>query len=206
MIHVQFKIKERFDYVKKYIFAGIREAAPRAQIDFILGNHDLYVIRALADQSPAIRVILSDVMGLSLKDVFGLDEFEINLIAKLDLAAFSNADVNKELKQNYEVYYESFVAHHYEDLNFGLSGTNGHTHRPKQTTFRNYPMGRLIWTSTGSMRKTDADYIIGFTQWLNSFLVAYIDTQTKQVIHNHVIIQDGFAVFEGKVYERLDEE
>lgn len=198
----RFIVKDRFDFVKKEIFGAIRKASPKSQCDFILGNHDLYVLRALADRSPAIRCILADVMGLSLKDLFGLDDYGINLVAKLDLAAFTTAELDKELKQNYQVYFDAFVAHHYEDLSFGLSGTNGHTHRPQQICFRNYPMGRLIWTNTGAMRVNDADYITGFSQWLNSFLVAYVDTETKQVIHNHVIIQDDFAIFEGKLYSR----
>lgn len=198
----QFRIKERFDFVKHKIFSQIRKAAPKAQCDFILGNHDYYVLRTIAEKTPAMRIILSDVMGIYLKDIFGLDEYGINLVAKLDLAAFTETDANEEMKQNYQVYYDAFVAHHYEDFSFGLSGTNGHTHRPKQTSFRNYPMGRLLWTNTGAMRQTDADYVTGLSHWLNSFLIAHIDTHTKQVTHDHVIIQDGFCVVNGKLYVR----
>lgn len=195
-------IKERFDFVKREIFAPLRKACPKAQIDLIIGNHEMRLLKLMADKTPALRILLSDVMGLSLSDVFGLEEFSINLVSKLDLSAFNSSEMNDEIRQNYQVYYDLFIACHFKDTQFGLSGTSGHTHRPEQITFANIPMGKLTWTQTGCMAKTDAEYIEGFNTAQNSFLMVMVDRTKKQVCHQHVIIPFDSVIIEGKLYLR----
>jgi len=200
------KIKERFDYVKDHIFGALRKACPKAQIDLICGNHEARLLKLLADKTPAVKVLLSDVMGLGLADIFGLDDYGINMVSKFDLAAWSNPDINEEIKQNYQVYYDTFIASHFKDLQFGLSGTSGHTHRPEQVTFRNIPMGRLAWTNTGCIHKVDAEYVDGFCGWQNSFMMAVVDREKKVANHSHIIIPGDFVIVEGKLYTRKETE
>lgn len=199
------QIKPRFDFVRDRIFAPLRKFCPDAQIDFVCGNHEYRLLKILASHSPALKVLLSDVMGLSLRDIFGLENYQINLVAKFDLSAFNIQDVKDEIKQNYQVYYDSFVCSHYKDLSFGLSGASGHTHRPEQITFSNLPMGRLTWTTTGCMHKIDAEYIDGFCEWQNSFLIVVVDREQQTVSHHHHLIPGDFVVVEGKLYTRKDE-
>lgn len=196
------KIKERFDYVKKYIFGGLREACPRSQIDLCIGNHDYRILHHLADKTPAMKVILADVMGLSMADVFGLDEYEINLVAKLDLHAFNAADITDQINQNYRVYYSTFVCGHFKDLSLGLSGTSGHTHKPELVFFRNIPMGRMTWANTGCMARIRAEYVGGVEKFMNSFLIATVDTEKRLVIPNPILVPGDTALVEGKLYER----
>lgn len=198
----QVKIVERFDFVKEEIFAPLREACPNAQIDLVVGNHEWRLLTLLANKTPAIRVILSDVMGLSLSDVFGLDEFQINLVAKLDLAAFKITDVNEELKENFRVYYDCFVASHFRDLAFGLSGASGHSHRPGVETFANIPRGKLSWTVTGCVARTRAEYVHGMDKWTNSFMLAHVDTVKKSVSPEHFMIPSDSVVIHGVRYVR----
>lgn len=197
------KITERFTFVKTHILGALRRYCPNAQIDLIIGNHEWRILKHLADKTPAMRIILSDVMGLSLSDVFGLDEFEVNLIAKLDLAAFNEPDIKDELRENYRVYYDAFVVSHFKDLGFGLSGTSGHTHKPEQDTFVNIPMGRCTWTTTGCIAETRAEYVEGRDKWTNSFLLAHIDTETKSVVPEHFVITKDHVVVHGKMYCRV---
>lgn len=198
----QIKIVERFTFVKTHIFGALRRACPNAQIDLIIGNHEWRILKHLADRTPAMKVLLADVMGLSLSDVFGLDEFEINLVAKLDLAAFSEPDIKDELRENYRVYYSCFVVSHFKDIGFGVSGTSGHTHKPEQDTFVNLPMGRCTWTTTGCIALTQAEYVEGRDKWTNSFMLAHIDTETKSVTPEHFIIPGNHVTVHGKRYER----
>jgi len=200
----QLKIVERFDYVKKNIFAPLRELCPNSQIDFILGNHEWRILNLLSEKTPNLRVILSDVMGLSLSDVFGLDKYQINMICKLDLAAFSKNDVKNELKQNYRVYYDCFVAGHFKDLGYGMSGTSGHCHRPSTEVFTNLVMGKCSWIETGCMAVTNVEYIPHRDKWTNSFLIAHIDTKEKRVSPEHIIIPYNHAVIHGVRYERKE--
>lgn len=196
------KILERFNFVKTHIFGALRRACPNSQIDLIAGNHEHRLMTLLSDKTPAMKVLLSDVMGLSLSDVFGLDEFEINFISKANLAAWSASDIDNELKQNYKVYFNSFVASHFKELAFGLSGTSGHTHRPEMVTFANIPMGKLSWTTTGCIAKTEVEYVPGMDKWTNSFMLAHIDTQNRIVSPEHFMIPGEHVVIHGKLYTK----
>jgi hypothetical protein len=197
-----FRIRERFQFVKERIFGPLRKKCPTAQIDLIIGNHEYRILKLLADKTPAVKVILSDVMGLSLSDVFGLEEFQINLIAKLDLAAFSNPDIKDELRENFEVYYSTYAATHIKDPSMGISGTSGHTHRPETDVFSNVPMGKCSWVNTGSIAKCNAEYIENMDKAQNSFVIATVDTLKSRVAQNHVMIPDDVALVEGKLYFR----
>lgn len=198
----QFNILERFNYVKQRIFAPLRASCPKSQIDLIIGNHELRILKVLADKTPNVRVLLADVMGLSLSDCFGLEDYEINLIAKLDLATFTQGDEKAEIKQNYKVYWDSYAATHIKDLRMGVSGTSGHTHRPHLETFNNIPMGKCSWVNTGSIAKTNAEYIESMDQAQNSFVIALIDTEKKSVTQNHILIPSDSVIVEGKLYHR----
>lgn len=198
----QLKIVERFDYVKKRIFGPLRAACPKAQIDFILGNHEIRIVSILASKTPNLRVLLSDVMGLTLADVFGVKDFKINLISKLDLAAFTVHDKKNELKKNFRVYYDCFVAGHFKDLGYGMSGVSGHCHRPATETFTNLIRGKCSWVETGCMCITDAEYVQHRDKWTQSFLIAHIDTKMKTVNPEHIIVAGDQVVVHGVRYVR----
>lgn len=195
-------IQERFSFVKTHIFGALRRWCPKSQIDLVVGNHEWRLLKLLADKTPAVRVVLADVMGLTLSDVFGLDEFEINLIAKLDLAAFTEPDIKDELRENYKVHYDAFVTSHFKDIGIGLTGTSGHTHHPHQDTFTNHAMGKCSWTQTGSMCETREEYVDGRDKWTNSFALFHIDTLKKTVAPEHFIIPKDHCVIHGKRYVR----
>lgn len=198
----QLKIVERFEYVKKNIFKPLRDSCPNSQIDFILGNHEWRIVNIISAKTPNFRVLLSDVMGISLKDVFGVDEFKINLISKMNFSAFSMAERNNELKKNYRIYYNCFVVGHFKDLGYGMSGTSGHCHRPSTETFTNIKMGKCFWVETGCICFTDAEYIDHRDKWGNSFLIAHIDTKEERVNPEHIIISGNNVVVHGVRYER----
>lgn len=196
------KILDRFNYVKTHIFGALRRACPNAQIDIVAGNHEIRILKVLADKTPAMKVLLADVMGLTFADMLGLDEFEINLICKMDLAAWSNPDVTGEVKDNFKLYYKAFVCSHYKSLQYGVSGTSGHTHRPEQVTFVNIPMGRLTWTTTGCMAEVKMEYTTGMDNALNSFMISHIDTHQLKVSPEHILIPGDNVTIHGKRYVR----
>lgn len=196
------KILERFRFVKTHIFGMLRRVCPNTQIDFIIGNHDWRILKILSEKTPAMKVILSDVMGLTMSDVFGLDEFQINLIAKLDLAAYNNSDSEKELRENFKVYYNCFVVSHFVDLTMGLSGSSGHMHSAFTQPFSNIPMGKMTWVQTGCMCHTNSHYVEGRDKWHQSFNIVHIDTVSKSVQQEHCIFARDHIVVHGKRYIR----
>ena len=198
----QIKILTRFNHVKTHIFGALRRACPNSQIDLIAGNHEVRILKVLADKTPAMKVLLADVMGLTFADMFGLDEFEINLTCKMDLAAFTSPDIQNEVKENFKLFYDSFVCSHYKSLQYGVSGTSGHTHHPELVTFANLPMGKLSWTTTGCMAVTRMEYSQSMDDAQQSFLIAHVDTHLKKVSPEHIVVPGDSIVVQGKRYVR----
>lgn len=198
----QMKMKERFDFVKNRIFKPLRELCPNSQIDLVIGNHEWRILKMLATKSPFMKVLMADVLGLSLSDIFGLDEFKINLITKLDLAAFMEQDVKRELRENYLKLYDCFIVAHEKDYGFGMSGTSGHVHRPEFKTDVTEAMGHISWSTTGCLKNVRAEYVPGPNKWTNGFGLAYIDVASKTVIQQPITMQKDWAIVAGKVYRR----
>jgi len=196
-------VKERFDYVSNNIFKPLREACPDTQIDLLLGNHEWRLLKHMADRTPNLPGLLSDVMGLTLEDVFRVREYEINLHCKWDLAAWGKKSEAEQIKQNYIVYWNCFVASHIKDFGFGMSGTSGHTHKPDTSLGFSMAMGGpIFWTTTGCLRRVDEDYVMGINKHVNGFAIFHINPSTREVIPENVIFSPHSAAVAGVYYHR----
>jgi hypothetical protein len=196
----------RIKFAHDKIFRPTRMVAPEAQIDYIEGNHEARMLRHLADATPAMRAILSDLHGFTVPKLLGLDEFEMNYIAKGDLAAYSKRDFERELGQNYKVYFDCFMAHHFPHARqMGMPGVNGHHHRHIVWSEFNPMFGAYEWHQLGCGHKRAASYCEG-EKWHTGFAIVNIDTHTKAVQFDYVQVGDEFAVSGGKWYTRHDDE
>lgn len=179
----------------------VREVMPTAQFDMIEGNHEYRLLRHLGDETPALKTVLSELHGMTIRSLLGLDKFEINYIAKADLAAFREKDVAKEIGKNYKVYDGCFLAHHFPDgRNMNMPGVNGHHHRHIVWSHFNPTFGAYEWHQMGCGHMRDASYCAG-EKWHMGFMIAHIDTHTKQVVSEYVQITD-FAIVGGQWYRR----
>lgn len=159
------------------------------------------LVKHLADFSPATRAILGDLHGMTIGDLFGLREFEINYVAKADLKSYTAREHAKELENNYRVYYDAFMVHHFPHArHMGLPGVNGHHHQHISFPMFNVHRGAYEWHQLGAGHKRSASYCEG-ERWHNGFALAHIDTLTKQVNIEYIPITD-FAVVGGKFYSR----
>lgn len=183
----------------------LREAAPDAQIDLVEGNHEYRLLRHLAEASPAIRAVLSDIHGMTVGSLLGLDKYEVRYIARGDLAAWTKGDIRSEIKKNYEVYFDTFLVDHFpEGIRRGLSGVNGHHHKFEARSFYSELRGPCHWVQLGCGHRRAAEYCHGH-QWNMGFLLAHIDTERHLVAMNYIPIQDHAEVG-GKFYLRGDDE
>jgi len=195
----------RIKFAHKEIFKAIREALPDTQLDFIEGNHEARLLRQLADATPALRSVLSDLHGFTVSKLLGLDEFEINYIAKADLAAWSKRDFEKEQANNYKVYWDTVVCHHFPYArNMGLPGVNGHHHSHQVWPMFSPIYGAYEWHQMGCGHRRSASYCEG-EKWHMGFAIIHIDTLTHATTFDYVPVTD-FAVSGGKWYHRLKEE
>jgi len=198
----EFKIKERFDFVRQHIFGALRNVCPKSQIDLVIGNHEYRLLRVLADATPNLKVLLSDVMGITLEDMFMLKEHKINLIAKLNLHTFSKQEGKSEVESNYKIYYDCFVVTHKKDYGFGLSGCNGHHHRLEMTTHRNIPSKQYSWVQMGGMHELDAEYYEGLNTWNLGYNQVTINTKEKTVLQVPRMIHEDWAMVNGVYYAK----
>lgn len=195
----------RIKFVHDKILKPLRDVAPETEIDIIEGNHEARLLRMLADATPAMRVLLSDLHGWSVPKLLGLDRYEVNYVARMDLSAFNKTDFQKELAKNYKSYYGCFIAHHFPHArNLGMPGWNGHHHRHDIWQNFNPMYGAYEWHQLGSGHRRAAEYCEG-ERWANGFLVAHCDTETNATAMEYVQITD-FAVMGGKFYSRTEEE
>ena len=201
----EWDVVSRIKFVHDEIFAPLREACPDAQFDFVEGNHEARLIRQLADATPALRAVLSDLHGFTVAKLLGLDQFEINYIAKSDLDTFSKTEFNKELAKNYKVYWDTVMCHHFPHArHMGMPGVNGHHHRHEIWSTYNPIFGPYEWHQLGAGHKREASYTEG-EKWHNGFALINVDTQTKATNFDYVPITD-FAIAGGKWYHRQDSE
>lgn len=198
------KMVERFKFMHERVFAPLRAACPDAQIDFFIGNHEFRLIRHLADASPHLRVLLSDVMGITFAKVFGLDEYKINLVSKFDLAAFTKADIEEELKQNYKIYFDTYVVGHEPDkkLKEAYSGTNGHHHSARLESGFNLHLGVTYWVQTPACHVRGAEYLEKVSQWNTGFLEVTINTEKRQAVQRIHPTYKDWTEIDGVFYER----
>lgn len=175
------------------------------QIDHLEGNHEYRLLRHLSDETPALKTILAELHGWTIPKLLGLDKFEVNYIAKADMAAYRERDIAKELGQNYLVYDDCLLVHHFpEGRNMGLPGVNGHHHRHMAWSAFSPVYGAFEWHQLGCGHRRDASYTQG-EKWHMGFMIAHVDTFTRQVNFEYVQVTD-FAIVGGQWYSREKDE
>lgn len=190
----------RIKYMHKFL-EDIREVQPDLQIDWLEGNHEYRMLRHLGDETPALKVVLEELHGMTIRKLLGLDRYQVNYIAKADLAAYNQRDIQKEVGRNYHIYNDCLLVHHFPDgRNFKLPGVNGHHHKHISWPEFSPVYGAYEWHQLGCGHRRDASYCSG-EKWHMGFMIANVDTLTRQVNFDYVPVTD-FAVSGGHWYTR----
>ena len=169
----------RIKWVHQFL-ADLRAACPEAEIIFVEGNHEFRLLRHLTEATPALMTVLSDLHGMTVPSLLGLEKYEVNFVARMDLAAFNEADIKKELAKNYVLLWDSLLFHHFpEGRNMGFPGANGHHH--KHLVWHSYSptFGPYEWHQLGAGHIRQASYCPG-EKWSNGFLLCHVDTRKKR--------------------------
>ncbi len=199
----EWNVVGRIKWVHKFL-EDLREACPDTEILFLEGNHEYRLLRHLAEASPALRAVLSDLHGLTVPDLLGLTKFEINYVAPADLATFTKAEATAELKRNWTVLYNFLIAHHYpEGFKMGLPGWNGHHHKHLVWRGFNPDQGSYEWHQLGGGHKQNATYC-NAEFWSLGFALVHVDTQRLRAQFEYIDIHDH-CVIGGRWYRRTKE-
>lgn len=191
----------RIKYVHANILAPIRSVCPKAQIDFLEGNHCFRLLKHLADATPALRAVLNDLHGFTVSTLLGLDKYQINYIAKGDLSVYNLTDIHKQIAKNYKVYYDSFiVSHDTSARSLGYPTISGHHHKTVITSEYNEHFGAYNNIQHGCGHKLDASYC--HPKWQQGFVIATCDTEKRRTVFDTVTFAENFALVGGVYYER----
>lgn len=208
-------LQDEIDYVRKEIFAPTRKiVGPKTPMTYHVGNHEHRLVRYLADTAPQ----LADLRCLRWDTLFGIDEFDIEMVFGGNWLAPRQMDRTQNVGKTFKVYYDTLVVTHGRSIatnamaeelrRFGLSGTSGHTHRPGTWTAPTLANPGLNWTSTGMMAgfAVGKDYVDGPSGWTMGFSVFTVDPGCGLVVPQPVLIYENLAAFAGRVFRPTEEE
>jgi len=191
----------RIEWVHRFL-AEVRKASGDSELILIEGNHEYRLLRHLSEATPAMRAVLSDLHGMTVGKLLGLDKFEVNYIAPADLATLTKTDMKAELKRNWVSVYDCLIAHHFPDgANYGMPGWNGHHHSHEVRTHYSPLFAAYEWHQLGSGHKREASYTNG-EKWGNGFLLVHVDTVAKQSQFEYIDTTHNHCVIGGKWYTR----
>lgn len=201
----EFAVVERIQWVHAFLH-DLRKAAPEAEITMVEGNHEFRLLRHLSEATPALMTVLSDLHGLTIPDLLGLPQFEINFLARADLATFTERDIKEEIKKNYCVVYDALLFHHFpEGFHMGYPGANGHHHKHLVKHSYSPIFGPYEWHQLGAGHMRHASYCAG-EKWSNGFLLCHVDTHTKRTQFEYLDTSHNHCFIGGKLYTREDGE
>ena len=200
-------LQDEIDWTRKNILLPVREAAPDADISFVIGNHEYRLVRFLADAAPG----LASLRSLSFGELFGLNDLEISLVHNNALLAPTEADRRRAYKENYRVYEDFYVVTHgtaagkaaaFRELErWQMPGTSGHVHRPQFVSAPTLQCPNACWMITGMMAKAPdhgRDFIQGFNNWTTGF--GFITLDAGVALQQNVLIRGGMCEFGGTIY------
>lgn len=194
-----------------------REAAPNGDKKYILGNHDIRLITALADAFP----IFHSLRNISFAELFKLDELEVGLVARPSFLNPSSRMRNNDIAQNWETIANLFTIVHgflagkdaprKHMAKFMRFGTNGHLHDPQMISGGSDATGVHQWWQTPCMAyppAVAAEYIPGPIEasgWAPGFGMFRVFPKHRFVT-GHIIVVSDVAEYLGDVWHITQEE
>lgn len=202
-------LQTEIDFIVEKILRATRDAAPNAQIDLILGNHEMWLNRYLAEQAPG----LASLRCLSFGELFCLTELDIGLVYGGDMLAPSTTDKNRQVKAAWQSYYDTFVVTHgtatgpnaakAELARFKMSGCSGHLHTPSSAHSSSLDRPHLEWNVLPMMTGPAVGeiYLKGLpTTWQVGFAIVDIFPETRTHFYQPVHVRSGLCMSAGALY------
>jgi len=202
----EFNVIKRIKWVHAFL-KDLREASPDSEITLLEGNHEYRLLRHMGEQSQALLVVLNELHGFTIPSLLGLTDYEINYVARADMAAFSEKDIKEQLAKNYiTLWNNSLLFGHYPHMrSMGIPGANGHHHKHEMWNAYSPVHGSWEWHQTGCGHKREAGYTAG-EQWGNGFLLAHCDLLTKRTQFEYIDCSHEHCIIGGKFYQRAEAE
>ena len=206
-------LQSEIDFCRREILRACREACPKAQIDWVVGNHEDRLTRFLADTARP----LAGLDCLQFEKLFSLDALEINLVFGDNFLATSVGEQREDVNRVWKVYGDCYVVAHHTPggqnpgkkqlQRFGMSGTSGHTHKASLYAEPSLASPHRDWSVTGMM----AGQIVGRSYrdmpsgWTNGFVLATLVPSKGIVFQEPASIKAGLCTVAGMRFDETAE-
>lgn len=221
--HFPMTVQDEINWAKRELFAPLRKNNPRADIKFIIGNHDVRLVTAMADKGP----MFASLDNISFAENFELDKFRIGLVCRTNFLFLTSKQRERDIAQNWEtlfsldgrilfVWVHGFLCGKDAPLKharrFMTNGTNGHLHDRHEVSIGSYSTGVLDWYQTPCMahpKAVAAGYIMGpveFSAWSCGALFTTIDMETGHIHNEAIKVGEEIATFRDRVWRIKDDE
>ena len=199
-----YKLVERIQWLHKFL-ESIRNILPNAEIDYICGNHEAFMLKHLCFSSPQMMTLLYDIHGHTISSLLGLDKYQVNFITRNDLSVFTDAEFKKEIKKNYVIKHNCLQVDHYPIKSPIMPTVWGHHHKhlvqshsnPIYGTFETHQLG------TGHIRNAS---FCDASKWNQGWLISHVDIQKQKVQFEYINTTYDFCMIGGKFYKRTEDQ
>jgi hypothetical protein len=200
-----FQLIARIQWVHEFL-SDLREAAPNTEFTLVAGNHEERLLRHLAEETPAMMVVLADLHGFTVSKLLGLEKFEVNFVSRADMTAFTERDIKAQLERNTIRLWDCQLYGHFPHMrNLGMPGASGHHHSHFVWSYYSEMFGPYEWHQVGAGHRRRASYCSA-EKWSNGFLLAHADTLTKRSQFEYIDLSHDAAFVGGKHYQRDERE
>lgn len=217
--HFPMTVQDELDWAVDKVLTPTRKGNPKADIKFLIGNHDVRLAIALADKGPMFASLRSN----SFAEQFKLDENQIGLVCRSNFLHLSAKQRKSDIAQNWEEIYCPrtgrllFVICHgwltgagaprKHMSRFMCHGSNGHLHNRERVSGGSRATGTHDWFQTSCMASPEAvaaGYIHGpieFNGWSCGGLMVTIYPDTGHVTGDFFEVGPDIATFRGRSWK-----
>jgi hypothetical protein len=178
------------------VLRRIRRDHPKAQMHYLLGNHEERLERYLRANAPALRWLTA----LTFHHIFDAQELGMHIYPYRERVPVLPGVL--ELTHGDKVAQKSgYTAH--KMLEAGISGISGHVHRLGMV-FKTTRAGMTVWIENGCLANLDPEYVHS-PNWQSGFSVVYVDRKNARFHADIVpITASKRIVYAGELYEAQD--
>lgn len=216
--HFPMTVQDELDWAVDEVIAPTRKNNPKADIKFLIGNHDVRLATAMADKGPMFASLRSN----SFAEQFKLDEHQVGLVCRSNFLHLTAKQRNKDIAQNWEEIYCPrtgrllFVLCHgwltgqgaprKHMQRFMCHGSNGHLHNRERVSGGSRATGVHDWFQTSCMASPEAvaaGYIHGpieFNGWSCGGLMVTIYPESGHVTGDFFEVGPEIATFRGRTW------
>jgi hypothetical protein len=221
--HFPMTIQDEINWAKREVFAPLRKNNPRSDIKFLMGNHDIRLVTAMADNGP----MFASLDSASFAENFELDTYKIGLVCRSNFLFLSAKQRERDIAQNWETLFSEdgrmlFTWVHgwlagkdaprKHARAFMTNGTNGHIHKREEISEGSYATGVIDWYQTPCMAHpaaVAAGYLFGPIEahaWSCGALYTTIDMASGHVYNEAIKVGEEIATFRDMVWTIRDSE